>query len=147
MGKINQKQNGNCVSSGSGTSYLCLWGGGWVKTEKGGGLGRETGTTGRKETRWEFFLKFGLLVCARRGLVDGDGVSRWGVGASRGSLSRLHDGQPAARTDGWWSATRSETFNLKKKKKSWGLLYIWLYEQQNIFFKQFLQNASNTMEI
>lgn len=65
MGKINQKQNGNGVTAGSGRSYLCLG-------ELRGGPRKKKKEKARKKRKLSIFPKFGLLFLPCRGLVDVD---------------------------------------------------------------------------
>lgn len=78
MGKINQKQNGNGVTRGSGRSYLCLEERIEKKRkEKKRGATREKGKRRKKKgekRKLSIFPKFWPLVSARRGLVDVDSV-------------------------------------------------------------------------
>ena len=154
MGKINQKQNGNGVTRGSGQK-LSLFRGANRKEkkrkEKGGDQGerKEKEKKGREKKAFNISEVLASCFCTQRPCWRGQcGWALWGAAASSrdaGTVRRLgHGAGTRAGRDGWRRGARSDShvsstlqtpslnifISLKKKKKRY--LNIYETEQMNL---------------
>lgn len=137
MGKINQKQNGNGVTRGSGRSYLCLEERIEKKRkEKKRGATGEKGERRKKKERkesFQYFRSFGLLFLHAEALLT------WTVWMSFVKSCCISQGRGYSVAPRTWRGNTSWTWRLVARSTVRLSYFFYLLNMKSQHFYQFLK--------